>query len=139
MKKLIGIMAISASMNAFAKWEVNDNGVAMVVGFDTNEKPWIAAYDIKNKKTVSFVSFDKCFNDDVSTSNQKIEGTKVKFTKSCLNNRETYTPTSEAGQEFVMKQFREKLQIIFRNVIFKGHGFTKAVNEQIAFHKDDAL
>lgn len=144
MIKLITAAAVlTVSMSATAKdWSVNTNNVATTLGFNQQRDAWFAAYNVSEigGSTITFIdTSNRCYKDEVFTENQVVENTKVKFQKYCFNNKVSYTAATNAGKEFVMKQFSEKLRIEFRDVVFTGRGFNAAIKKQISFHEDDAL
>lgn len=128
MKKLITLFTLLFASQAFASWDVNQNGVAVEV---SKNRPFSMAI-LEYAEGVYLVSFfekkigEKCESGEVV---REVNGQLVQLLDLCDRGSSRYYGKTEEGREFILNEFKTKNSVKVGSTVYGAIGFSAALSK----------
>ncbi|MBE4074644.1 hypothetical protein [Vibrio parahaemolyticus] len=131
MKKLTLILMLLITSNAYANWDINQNGVAI----QQAQMGALAAAILEYTDGIYSVSIvdgtqlqmgAKC--EEVQAV-REVNGTPIKLYLACENGMQRIYGMTSKGREFILNEFKTKNSVTIGNTEFSAVGFSSALHE----------
>ncbi|MGD1467182.1 hypothetical protein [Vibrio harveyi] len=133
MKRLFILGTLLFTSQAFASWDMNQNGVALEPSTNDISSMAILEYSVEeNQYYVSFMDtmqLNSNTNCSRSDSVWEINGQLVNVSSMCDRGASRFYGSSDKGREFILNQFKTKNSVKVGNTTYSAMGFTAALKK----------